>query len=72
MLSCWEERDFGGVLGFAPAVAVAGSWVRINRPSWSIRADRVEELYLVQGRNKGKGAKVSCMRGQAGGRGEKG
>lgn len=32
VLSHWEERDFGGVWGFALAVTLPGSWVRINRP----------------------------------------
>ncbi len=34
---------------FAPAVALPGSWVRIDRPLWSIRADRVRSY-----RNEGK------------------
>lgn len=42
VLSCREERDFG-VLDFAPAVELTGSWVRIDTPSWSIGADRVQE-----------------------------
>lgn len=42
VLSRREERDFG-VLDFAPAVELTGSWVRIDTPSWSIGADRVQE-----------------------------
>lgn len=43
VLSRREERDFGGVLDFAPAVELTGSWVRIDTPLRSIGADRVQE-----------------------------
>lgn len=45
VLSLWEKGDIGGVWGFAPAVALAGSWVRIDRPLWSIRDDRESSSY---------------------------
>lgn len=78
VLSHWEERDFaGGFWGWALAVSLPGSRVRINRAHWSIRPlQEVTQLQLVLERNKAREPRLAAGEdgrwGRMRGRGEEG